>query len=41
MSGALKPDMVPDYVVAVTTNGDLETIFHMEGAGLGVTLKKR
>jgi caffeoyl-CoA O-methyltransferase len=34
-------DMVPDYVVAVTTNGDLETIFYMEGAGLGVTLKKR
>lgn len=34
-------DMVPDYVEAVTTNGDLETIFYMEGAGLGVTLKKR
>ena len=34
-------DMVPDYVKAVTTNPDLETIFYMEGAGLGVTLKKR
>jgi predicted O-methyltransferase YrrM len=34
-------DMVPHYVEAVTTNGDLETIFYMEGAGLGVTLKKR
>lgn len=34
-------DMVPDYVEAVTTNGDLETIFYLEGAGLGVTLKKR
>ena len=34
-------DMVPDYVKAVTTNADLETIFYMEGAGLAVTLKKR
>lgn len=34
-------DMVPDYVKAVTTRTDLETIFYMEGAGLGVTLKKR
>jgi caffeoyl-CoA O-methyltransferase len=34
-------DMVPDYVKAVTTNPDLETIFYTEGAGLGVTLKKR
>ena len=33
--------MVPDYVMAVTTNADLETIFYMEGAGLAVTLKKR
>lgn len=33
-------DMVPDYVHAVTTNPDLETIFYMEGAGLAVTLKK-
>jgi caffeoyl-CoA O-methyltransferase len=34
-------DMVPGYVKAVTTNGDLETIFYMEGGGLSVTLKKR
>ena len=34
-------DMVPDYVKAVTTNADLETIFYMQGAGLAVTLKKR
>jgi len=34
-------DMVPDYVQAVTTNPDLETIFYMEGNGLAVSLKKR
>jgi caffeoyl-CoA O-methyltransferase len=34
-------DMAPDYVRAVTTNPDLQTIFYMQGAGLGVTLKKR
>jgi predicted O-methyltransferase YrrM len=34
-------DMAPDYVEAVTTNADLETIFYMQGAGLSVTLKKR
>jgi caffeoyl-CoA O-methyltransferase len=34
-------DMVPDYVKAVTTSADLETIFYVEGGGLGVTLKKR
>ena len=34
-------DMVPDYVKAVTSNPDLETIFYTEGAGLSVTLKKR
>lgn len=34
-------NMVPDYVKAVTTNVDLETIFYMEGGGLIVTLKKR
>jgi caffeoyl-CoA O-methyltransferase len=33
-------DMVPDYVKVVTTRADLETIFYMEGGGLGVTLKK-
>jgi hypothetical protein len=32
---------VPDYVKAVTTNRDLETIFYMEGARVAVTLKKR
>jgi len=32
----------PRYLEAITTNADLETIFlHMEGAGVGVTLKKR
>lgn len=31
-----------NYVKAITTNADLETIFlHMHGAGVGVTLKKR
>ncbi len=31
-----------DYIEAITTNPDLETIFlHMQGAGVGVTLKKR
>ena len=34
-------EMVPDYVKAVTTSADLETIFYTEGAGLSVTLKKR
>ena len=34
-------DMVPDYVKAVTTSSDLETIFYREGGGLAVTLKKR
>jgi predicted O-methyltransferase YrrM len=34
-------DMVPDYVRAVTTNSDLQTIFYMQGRGLAVTLKKR
>lgn len=33
--------MVPDYVKAVTTNPDLQTIFYMQGRGLAVTLKKR
>jgi hypothetical protein len=32
--------MAPDYVRAVTTSADLETL-HMEGNELGVTLKKR
>lgn len=34
-------DMVPDYVHAVTTSRDLETILYREGGGLAVTLKKR
>ena len=34
-------DMVPDYVKAITTNPNLETIFYMQGRGLAVTLKKR
>lgn len=34
-------NMVPDYVRAVTTNPDLQTIFYMQGRGLAVTLKKR
>jgi predicted O-methyltransferase YrrM len=34
-------EMVPDYIQAVTTNPDLETIFYMQGNGLAVTLRKR
>lgn len=34
-------DMVPDYVKVLTARADLETIFHLEGGGPGVTLKKR
>jgi len=30
-----------EYDRAVTTNPNLETVFYMDGAGLGVTLKKR
>jgi caffeoyl-CoA O-methyltransferase len=33
-------DMVPNYVKAVTTNRDLETVFYTEGNQLGITLKK-
>ena len=33
-------DMVPDYVKAVNANPNLETVFNMEGAGMGITLKK-
>ncbi len=33
--------MVPDYLNAVTTNPDLETVLYTQGAGLSVTLKKR
>jgi caffeoyl-CoA O-methyltransferase len=31
---------IQDYVTAVTTNPDLETIFYEQGAGVSVTLKK-
>ena len=32
----------PDYVKAITTNPDLETLFlHMDATGVGVTMKKR
>ncbi len=34
-------DMVPDYVKAVTSSADLETVFYLQGGGLAVTLKKR
>ena len=34
-------NMVPDYVKAVTRNGNLETIFYMQGEGLAVSVKKR
>ena len=30
-----------DYVREVTTRPELETVFYMDGAGLGITLKKR
>jgi len=33
-------DMVPEYVKAVNSNPSLETIFYMEGGGMGITLKK-
>jgi predicted O-methyltransferase YrrM len=36
------PSPDPRYIEAITTNPDLETIFlNMQGAGMGVTLKKR
>jgi len=34
-------NMVPDYVKAVTSIPDLETVFYMQGNQLGITLKKR
>jgi predicted O-methyltransferase YrrM len=33
-------DMVPEYVRAVNGNPKLETVFYMEGGGMGITLKK-
>jgi predicted O-methyltransferase YrrM len=36
------PPPDPEYIKAITTNPNLETIFlHMDGPGIGVTLKKR
>jgi hypothetical protein len=32
---------ISDYVKAVTTNPDLETIYYGQGGGVSVTLKKR
>jgi predicted O-methyltransferase YrrM len=34
-------NMIPDYMKAVTSTGDLETVLYMQGGGLAVTLKKR
>ena len=31
----------PEFVKAVTTDPDIETLFYTQGAGMGVTLKKR
>lgn len=31
----------PEFVKAITTNSDLETLFYLEGGGMSVTLKKR
>lgn len=33
-------DTAPEYVKAVTENAELETIFYMQGGGLGVSVKK-
>ena len=38
----IRPPPDPRYIEAITTNPNLETVFlHMDGAGMGVTLKKR
>lgn len=34
-------DSAPDYVKAVSTNRDFETVVYLDGGQLGVTLKKR
>ena len=37
-----RPSPDPRYIEAITTHGDLETLFfHMDAAGIAVTLKKR
>lgn len=33
-------NMVPDYVTAITTDPNLETVFFMHGGGLSITVKK-
>jgi predicted O-methyltransferase YrrM len=33
-------EMVPNYVKSVTTDPSLETVFYMQGGGLGITVKK-
>jgi predicted O-methyltransferase YrrM len=33
-------EMVPDYEKMVTTDPSLETVFYMQGGGLGITIKK-
>jgi len=35
------PGTAPDYVEAVTTNPDLDTVFYRQGNGMAMTLKKR
>ena len=32
---------IQDYIEAITTNPELETVFYQQGGGVGVTLKKR
>ena len=34
-------DMIPDYMKAVTSSADLETVVYTTGGGMAVTLKKR
>ena len=37
-----RPDPNPHYIEAITTSPDLDTSFVlMDGAGVGITLKKR
>ena len=35
------PNTAPDYVEAVTTNPDLDTVFYRQGNDMAKTLKKR
>ena len=34
-------NMASEYVKAISSNPDLDTVFYMQGHGLGITLKKR